>query len=416
MKKYTLVILYITIIFSLVFGGTGTLRIGPFSLRHICTLCLILYQFNWIGKRRVVFFPVLKFYLVYLMVYIAANLLNGEATSSHFAQSIYTYHLPSLVILLTFPILIKDEQRLSLITKAIVGIYLFNAIITFFQYLGSPLAWDIGRTIADISEDKEASLDYVNNSSDILLGYALASGIIGFAVTNGYIMATFFPLLLRHFYEKISSAWIWDGLFASVALLAAFAIQQRIAFFLVALYIAFIAFVRANKVTKVLVLLVLLFLIGGNINYNVASLGRLHDLGDGLETREVLLANFVSFLNSPFMLFGGYDTYSKNFGMGQHNAFLSAWTIGGVFTFLCFTLFFFYLSKLIFVGVRSAVKQLTSHIYTIVYGSSSGIFLIYSLFHSAGVQNGSPMFWISFTLFLISNRIENKREYDQKVI
>lgn len=409
MKRIFRFVLFGLIVFSMIFGGTGTLRVGPFSLRHICTFLLIAYVLNKLREVRLS--GVLKFYVVYLLFYIIANIVNGEIYTHHFIQSFYTYHLPSLSILIAFPLLVKTEEDVSLMSKAIIVLYSFNAIITILQYMGVPVAWEIGRSIGDLSDSKSDALDFVNQNSETLFGYAMASGIIGFAVTNGYITASYFPLLSRVFYGRYNMSWIYSSLLVSVALVAVFAIQQRAAFFLILIYILFLVFVRFNAFLKISVLLVLLVFVGFT-NYSFDyDLGRLQDISDALDSRQNLMNNFEAFLDSPYMTFGGYETYTQNFGMAQHNTFLSAWVLGGLFGFMCFVLFYLYLIVSIIVVLKRVLPNSKIYTYTLVYGTSSVIYLSYSLTHSDGVQNGSPMFWILFTLFLISYRIELKNNY-----
>ena len=233
MKKAIIFILYAAIFFAIVFGGTGTLRIGPLSLRHICTLALFLYLCFGVKRTSDYYIrKVFRYYMAYLTIYTLANIVNGEILSHNFIQSLITYHLPCLVILLSFPRMIRDKKQLSLVTYAIITVYLVDAVLTVFQYNGDPVAWETGRMIAEIKDDHQEAIDAIAEKSDDLFGYSIASGIIGFVVTNGYIIATFFPLLLIHFFTKRPLLWIVDILLAALAVYAAFATQQRTAFFL----------------------------------------------------------------------------------------------------------------------------------------------------------------------------------------
>lgn len=413
MKKAITFILYVTIFFAIVFGGTGTLRIGPLSLRHICTLTLFLYI--CFGGKRISDYSIRKvfrYYMVYLTIYTLANTFNGEILSHHFIQSLFTYHLPCLGILLSFPRMIRDKKQLSLVTYAIIAVYLVNAVLTVFQYNGDPVAWETGRMIAEIKDDHQEAIDAIAEKSDNLFGYSIASGIIGFVVTNGYIIATFSPLLLIHFFTKRRLLWIVDILLAALAVYASFATQQRTAFFLVLLYMAFLLALRSNLFIKTVVLCSFLYLLAnGSQFFDTESLGRIQEVETGLGNREDQVDGFVNFLCSPYMIFGGSNAYEVNFGMAQHNSLLSAWVLGGIFTFICFAVFYFYLVKKVIMEFFVSLKKTSYHSYTIAYSAASGIFLFYSLFHSAGVQNGSPMFWIAFTLLLISVNIEKKSNY-----
>lgn len=417
MKKVIAFILYATIFFSIVFGGTGTLRIGPFSLRHLCTVILILYSiWQYISEPRIssAILTPLKYYLIYLAIYTLANVFNGEIISFHFIQSFVTYHIPCLAILLSFPLIIRDEQSLALMTYAIISIYLFNAIITILQYVGNPVAWEIGRMIAEVKEDDIEALETISSNQEDLFGFSLASGIIGFVVTNGYIIASFFPLLTRHLYRKINFSWLLDLLFIAIGVFAAFAIQQRSAFFLIAVYLVLMVAWKSNILIKALLFCSLIFMLSNSdLLFSAESLGRIQQVNEGINNRGVLLSNFNNFLNTPYAIFGGYDTYTEHFGMSPHNTILSAWTIGGVFNAVYFTIFFIYLIIKI---IREHIISLgfpSGESYILVYSSASGIFLLYSFFHSAGVQNGSPMFWIVFTLLLISTQIQDDGVYEE---
>lgn len=241
-------------------------------------------------------------------------------------------------------------------TKVIVGLYLFNAVITILQFAGVPLAWEIGRSIADLSVSKADNLDAVSANSDSLFGYAMASGIIGFAVTNGYIMASYLPLLSRDLYRNYNYRWILSVGFMIVALIAVFSIQQRTALFLVMLYLLFFAIFRSNTALKISSSLLILLWIGtGQMAFDY-DLGRINDVSSGFDTRNELWNNFKMFLDSPYMFFGGFNNYTQKFGMVQHNTFLSSWVLGGVLAFLCFCSFYLYLMKNLAFGIKKCRK------------------------------------------------------------
>ena len=397
--------IYLLLSFSLIFGGA--LRfVGAFSFRHVCMLTLFFFIF--VNMKKVRLFIAAKLYLVYLGVYLLANVVNGEVGTHHFIQSLYTYHLPSLAIILSFPLLVKDKHDVRQMGIAITMLYVFNSVVTILQYTGNSTAWAIGSALSENAAKRVDRAEDMLAVSDDLFGYALVTGILGFAVTNGYWCASYFPVAVKRLFGRFDFGWIMPLLITVLAFVTVFVIQQRTAFYMVIAYALVMLAIRMSPTMKgIAFFAAFLFLAFGSLDFSY-DIGRL-EMSGGIDSRVDLSNHFNSFLNSPYMMFGGYENYVTNFGMAQHNAFTSAWVLGGVFSFLAFAVLFVYLLlRPLRVMARCIVNQ-SNYVDTLAYGSASVMYLLYSMLHSDGVQSGSPMFWVAFTMFIISFKLEQQK-------
>lgn len=396
-------LLFFLIVFSLLFGGT--LRIGVLSFRHICMLILVAYSIkNW---SKVNFGLSGKLYLVYLGFYLFASFFNGELYSFTFLQSFFTYHLPCLSMIMALPLLIKTEKDIRTMTIVITVLYLFNAIVTVFQYNGSPIAWAIGNSISEMSEEHYEVAEKLINSGKGLLYNAVITGITGFVVSNGYFCATYLPVVTKGLYGKFNKEWIWPVAVLVFSFITIFYIQQRTSFYLAIVYLVFFLIARSKmSMTFFLIFLFVSYGIYGGIGES-QDIGRL-SLSENLENRVLLFDHFFAFLNSDIMFWGGLESYMKNFGMVQHNTLLASWVYGGFLSFLVYCVLYFLLFINMAKKVLKNIKYSHLHVNSIAFGCAGVIYLLFSLSHSDGVHNGSVMFWLVYLLFVISCRIEEQ--------
>ena len=127
------------------------------------------------------------------------------------------------------------------------------------------------------------------------------------------------------------------------------------------------------------------------------------------DSRIMLFKDFFDFITKGSWLFGGAKEYYEKYGSFQHNTFLSAWVGGGIFSFVTFVILYF---KLILGNLNTILllkDQRFFYPFTLCFAVAAIIFLLYSNTHSAGVQSGSPMFWVVYTMMYISYTLE-KRE------
>ena len=398
MRKVLLYIIYTFIFFCIVFGGTGAFRVGPFSLRHICSFFLfivIVFRYKDIKTDKCV-----SLYALYIVVYCLCNVINGEYVTPHFLQSLYTYHGPSLIIAFAIPIIVKEAEQVKLFLIAIISLFLFNALITIAQFYNVSWAWELGQYISVFDQERISRIESISETSENYFGHSLTPGIIGFVVTNGYLLASLFPLLSFHMWTHPQNSVqnIMDIVLIIIGLTAVYCVQQRTAMILVLLFLVFVFFTRRTTFPKLFIIIVL-FLILSIIGIPTINLGRIENLSEGFETRAQLIHNFEMFFKSPLSLWGGYNKYMSLYGMPQHNTVLASWVLGGFFN-MCFYLWL--LIILIAHLIRSTKHGLRDYsAFEIVFSTSCLIFILYSMTHSDGIHAGSPMFWSSYALLSV---------------
>lgn len=414
LKDLLLIFGFFVMNFSMLCGGNFQL-LGPLTLRHLCMAFLFaaaIFVFYKRGGRykpsapKKYFIPFIL-YLCYLFLYCLFNLINGEFTTHSFLQSLYTYHLPCIALIVGLPVLLNSNKKLTFFTYSLILLYLFDVLLTSLQFVNSSIAWEIATRISSSAEEGMADAEMYSNTGDSLLGYSIVAGAFGFVVTNGYFLATYLPVVTHRIYNRK----VWDTVL-SVALLvvgavAIFLTQQRMAFAALLLYIVFFFWFGFKR--KYSIILILAMILGGLfvLFFKDFNLGRL-SAGFNDNTRMRLFGNFVDFIDSGAFWYGGAVAFLEKYHKAQHNTFLSAWVLGGVFTFVVYCVLYFNL-------LWESVKRIWMHRkntrlfpYTISYAVGAALFLFYSITHSAGVQSGSPLFWALFMPMLIADRLERK--------
>lgn len=403
--SYSLSLLtYFLLAFTVLCGGNFHI-IGPLSLRHVSTILLLglaivlrkrIYIKNWS-------FPL---YLGYLSVAIFCCMINGDIYTRAFWQSLYTYHLPCIAIALGLPALVKNIDQVKLFVWALIGLYVINSLISFFQYFNFELAWTIATRLSSSAEEGMNKAIMYSESSDSLIGYSLVAGVFGFVVTNGYFLATYLPVFTHGIYDKKKIKKLVSIVFFIFAGIAIFITQQRMAFVSFVLFASFFLWFGMDKKWSFIAIFIGLIAIS-YYGINNIEMGRL-STNTNNDTRIHLFYYFFDFLDRGYWAFGSSEAYTKLYDKAQHNTFLSAWVGGGIPSFLIFTILYFKLFRDNMNKILTLKRKKILYPYTLSFAVASLIFLLYSLTHSAGVNSGSPMFWIVYTMMCISYNIEHK--------
>lgn len=403
-KKLPLILCYFVLTFSILCGGNFQI-LGPLTLRHLSMIFLFIIPFYIKTHSFLQYKRILYLYMSYLFLYCFFNLINGEFFTHKFLQSIYTYHMPCLAVILGFPRLINNIDRLQCFTYSLIFLYLFDVLLTVLQFSNSNIAWTIATYISDSANEGMEAAEMYSNTSNSLLGYSLVAGVFGFVVTNGYFLATYLPVLTNKIYKKTFGNIIISLILFIIGIIAIFFTQQRMAFISLILYILLFLVIEFKKYSFPLVCIVAiltLFL----LDFNNLELGRItSNVNDGARIR--LFANFSEFINSDAFWYGGAGAFLEKYQKAQHNTFLSAWVLGGVFTFICYCLLYINLLLESIKRIYQRIRETEYYSFTISYAVSAILFLFYSLTHSAGVQNGAPMFWTLFIVMLTAEKVES---------
>lgn len=400
-KSFIKIVFYIFIIFSFLFL-TSNKVIGPFCMRHICAVGLFIYYL--FSSKKIKFDYIEKLYFLYLTTYIICNVLNGEIMTSSFLTRFVSYHFSDIVLICSIPIIINKKEDFNLFIVALLLIYVSNSLLTIAQFFSIPFSWEIGQMVNDgLSRELDAN-EAIFNDDMGLIGRTITAGFTGFVVTNGYFTTCYLPI--AHQAIKIKNNVFLLLFLIIIALTASFVNQERSAFFLVLAYFLIYLFLYKG-ISKVFflffcIVLIILFL---NVDFSQFELGRFAEFSD--RSRNTLWKDFYDFLGTDRALFGGENNYVSLYKVNQHNCLTAAWTIGGIFTFLTFSILYF-----------SAALVLTRLIVNRVFIESNAIafslafscmlYLIYSLTHSSGLHNDGVMFWLPYTLLLKYKKIFKK--------
>lgn len=406
-KKVILIIAFFLLNFSILCGGNFQL-LGPFSLRHIAMLVLFVVAF--LNRTRISSKHfMLPMYLIYLGVYTICNIINSEVSTHSFLQSLYTYHAPCIALIVGLPAILKNKEQVHFFELSLACLYMFDVVLTLLQYMNNGLAWVIATRISSSAEDGMASAEMYAEASGSLFGYSLVAGAFGFVVTNGYFLATYLPVLTN----RINTNKFRDVLISIILLgigsVAIFVTQQRMAFISLLLYLCYFVYYGMSKGYRIPIVIIAIIFSLLYLDPATIHMGRL-TTDTNNDTRMRLFDDFFKFLDSDQWAFGGAVHYLNTYHKAQHNTFLSAWVLGGIFTFVTYLILYYKLLKSCISTLKPLRLFRQYYPLTLSCAIASAIFLIYSITHSAGVQSGSPLFWVVYVLMKISYCFESEEQ------
>ncbi len=292
-------------------------------------------------------------------------------------------------------------------------IYVCNCIVTILQYYNVPLGWAIPAYFNDNISDISAQYERYTEREGSAYNISLAAGLFWSSVSNGYFCATVLPIIT---YKAMSSQFSTKSraialLILTIGMVAIFTIQQRAAFALLCVYllIVFKKFIFSTRhiFAKMIILLVVIAGICTYSTYDV-DFGRLTlDKVEG-DSRVELLETLSQIPLDDWLC--GTDVSNVNLGLSAgHNAILDSFRRGGI---LCLLLFIVLYLSLLYKSLRIYFRtSKQKHFLQSSLALSCIFFLAYSLLHSVGVQSGSPLFWILYTLMLSSINLEYSHKF-----
>lgn len=386
----------------------GGFHVGPLPLRLLVSYGLLGYTF-WRGWTEYGPTKGIKMYFFYLAFYIFISILNFTAFSPRFIKDLLVYHIVSCTAIFAFPRLFKTEASIWTAYIALVLIFLFDAFVTYLQFVDSPLGWAIGMYINPVRiEDLEEIQLYLNKEE---FQAAILMGIMGNPVTNGYLVATILPIVTCFIWGKFGLKMIWTVVMFVIAGVCVFVIQQRMALVVTVFYLItiFVLKLKEKNVSSMFfIIIAATVLIGLSQSIDISKIGRLGSIEEG-EYRMGTMAVLNDFVSSPRQLLLGYkgvgsfvDLYV--FRTMGHNTFLDALRRGGIFLLLVYIVLFFRLCRELVGIVRFSHREKDYRTLGMALGCLC--FLLYSQTHSAGVQTGSIMFWTLFMLTIQSHRVK----------
>ena len=391
MKIFKYILLIIIVVSGYFYGSIG---VGYITIRNVLALLLLLYWLFTTPKPKTN--TVFVWFIIYLLSHLLMNLINGEIFIFSFWKTFLSYHLVSIAFFLGLLSMIKTKSELRCVISVIIIFTLINCIVTILQFYNNPIAWIIGDFISKTDVGAE---DYLaNHHLDTFINAAIAYGIMGNVVVNGYFMASMLPIVTYSIWSKKIKSRIIGYIVLAACLYCMFCIQQRMAALCTILFISVVLFKKTTRKPLIWVpifVIVLGFAIN-MIDFSQIDAGRFSIDVDN-SARTSLFNQFLQYLGSGDALIGGYDKYCSLYGE-QHNTFLDVITRDGLIGLPVFVVYFF-VSFNYYVGYAKQKMSILT-----LCGYAGLIFMLYSQTHSSGIQSGFSIFWLINLLLILSNR------------
>lgn len=402
-KKWLEFNIVFVFVFSLLFLGSIQI-IGPLTVRN--AVLLFVFVLALLSRRsentRMISSKGVRGYYLWLIWYIAANILSGFLFKGTVFKEFITYHVVALILLYSIPRLLTTQTRIVYLFVAVFICYICNGLLSMWQFTNSPIAWAIGQMINPLSDSALEQLTYYGTQGDTLLSHAIVSGLTGFSVTNGYFIACFLPIVTYRVWGGRNSLVTWLGIIVMVAfsLYLVYCIQQRMALLVVCTYVLSILLFASQRRNKGIILCAIVFLvifIAINLQIDLEKYGRLFSFEDEHRTHTgEYLRLFLSDVN---MLLFGNNTSEGEINAEMvltlgHNSFLNALRVAGVISFFIYIKLFF---NLLSECYHSFINSINKNAMQTALSISCILYLLYSMTHSDGIPTGGIYFWLFYT-------------------
>lgn len=391
-------------LFSILF--LGAINIGPISIRNLCVIGFAIFLL--FSENKVSMEVCGKLYVLYLMVLLLSNIVNGQIDDLVFLKNFLTNHITSLVLLLTLPVVVKSIKDIRMLIGFVIIIQILNCVVSILQFYNIPIGWNLGLAVNPGAISLINQAEYYLASSDNLLSRSLVFGITSFVVANGYYLTVFLPIVSHNLLRDNND---YKRMFFSFFMLvlsgiAVFMVQQRMAFFLLLCYCLLVVYMQVHKsILYKLVILFLFILIASfwstPIDYDP---GRLTLDNITSDSRMNQITNFLNFLNSDDFIWGAnLNDTALLYSMG-HNTLMDALRRGGfislIFYIPLFCIVLYRCAYILFIAYRNDLHC------SFVLSVSCLIFMIYSFSHSTGLQSGAVLFWFVYALLISAWKYE----------
>lgn len=383
----------------------GSIILGPFSLRIYMTVIMLfsLLFLKQPAKERLykVRTDYISIFLVCITMLGIALLLNDGLIVFGFLNRCLAYYLVCIVAYFAVDRYVKNEGHFDKIVFVLSLIVLFDTVVTILQYQNNPIGWSLGAIFSDV-EEFATYLD----EHDSFLGVSKLPGIFGHPVSNGFFLAVATPMLLTGIEKKNKlKALFYIGIIA-LSLLALIFLQQRAAFFLVLMFVAyhFLKTIVKNPFRFIvpvgIIVILILYVIpsgGGDV-----ELGRLSTSDNSSRTR-VWRRAFQVILENP--LFGNPARYYQAAEYSAHNMLIDSLIDSGIFGFIP-------LSILVIKTVKDSAKITlkNNNLYARVFSYCVLISMAMGLFHNTSYLTGDVIIFITLALMFKSQLFTNRNQ------
>lgn len=403
------IVIYISI-FSILF--LGATNIGPVSIRNLCIIGLIVYLA--MNFKAVSLDLCVKLYTIYLAALLLCSIVSGQIFDITFYKNFLTNHIPSLILILTIPLIIKSIYDIKIIIGFITLLQLLNCLVSILQFYNIPMGWNLGLAINPGAISNVNDAEYYLADADNLLSRSIVFGITSFVVANGYYLATFLPIasnnLLRN--DVDIKGKIISLIMLVISGITIFMVQQRMAFFSLICYLILVLFIQIRKsllykLIFTIILIVTAGLYSGSFDYDLGRL-TMEDLHS--DSRMSQITNFLTFMNSDGFIWGAnLNDKALLYSLG-HNTLMDALRRGGFISFLLYLPLFIIVSYKCSCISISAFKLNAQ--YTFTLSIACLLFIAYSFAHSTGLQSGAVLFWLIYALMISAWEYEKDCLFD----
>ena len=376
----------------------GSITVGPFSVRVYMTVLMLVYLVATSKPAKEKVYGIRRDYIFWFLICIAmlglALLFNGGLKEFGFFEKCLSHYLVCIVAYFAIDRYVKKDLHFDMIVGVLSLIILFNVMVTVLQYQNNPIGWGIGVLFSDISQVEQFA-DYLNDHESFA-GVSKLPGIFGHPVNNGFFLAVATSMLLTGFGKhKSRMLSVFYALTIVAAMVAIFMLQQRAAFYLMIIVIAYHLMKSfVSKPSKfifpfaVAIIVVLLFFPSSDISE--VELGKLAS-SDNSSRTSVWSWAFTVILNNP--LFGNLVQYNQSAEYSAHNVLIDSLIDSGIVGFI--PLFYLYVKT-----VKDALRIMfkTKYNYARVFSYSVLISMGMGMFHNTSYLTGDVIIFIALAL------------------
>lgn len=352
-------------------------RIRDYSIRNIC-----------------------KWYLLYMIWFLFAGLVNGDFIKMSGSISLVINYLNCILVGVLISFLINRAKIFAAILNLLVCVVVFNIVITLFQFFNYEVGWSIWTILnPNINEIIEESMLQATQGGDQVLGFNFCPGLFQSAVTNGYFMASFglLPLVLAS-QKGFPIKRIVMYCTYLMSLITLLIIQQRAAFYIF-LVLSVITIFVTRKSQKgfvfILFFAAIILSIAGDITFD---LGRINETSLKEDSRYDLFSQAVDYISKNLM-FGGRADFLTQTGKSAHNFILNSLVYSGLFGTIMLILI---AGKMVLQSVRVILSDSLSRSYSLFFACALISYISISLFHNESLATGTPVLFILYGLLVVS--------------
>lgn len=343
----------------------------------------------------------IQLYAIYLVVFYICTFFNGDEDMGR--NSLTIQYLSCIFIFLAISYNVPSLQVIKKIINVLAILSLVNCIITVLQFYNNSIGWGIWTFLnADMLIEANNQLQNINSGQEINAGGTFCPGIFPTQVFNGYVLASL-GVICACPYPQIKNWKKLHFIVATATLIALFCAQQRMAFYIYVLFLAYL-FYKKHKIITIFILIAALFSYSYISDIMTAeTLGRFANAQDSL--REKLYSSAITYLQENIIV-GGRLAYIQINKLSVHNIFLNAFLYGGIFGGIIILIIYF---RMCFKAIRIIIRRNNQTVSTALAIGLLSYNLI-SLTHNNSLLTGEPIIWIMYALMLMSLKYENEKK------